>query len=185
MWNSVHYGSKTRFNKAIEQKEKSIEWQKCHVGYTIGDMVVELVLNNKDLGIEKCIRWECKKDGEIDYNKIKAENGLVDKRDIVWMKFTTDGFLGVVADSNDINYDIPSCSEEYDNKTERGEWKYTSSGILIHYLGLQWDESFVLIFPLIKISAGKTRHYIEKQIGNYLIDQGIPILDYYSHKIGR
>ena len=47
------------------------------------------------------------------------------------------------------------------------------------------DESFVLIFPIKSIPKGMTRHGVEKRVGNHLIDKGIPILDYYSHRIGR
>ena len=46
------------------------------------------------------------------------------------------------------------------------------------------DESFVLIFPIKSIPKGMTRHGVEKRVGNHLIDKGIPILDYYSHRIG-
>lgn len=33
------------------------------------------------------------------YTKVKNEYALNDKKDIVWLKFTTEGFLGVVATS--------------------------------------------------------------------------------------
>lgn len=95
--------------------------------------------------------------------------------DLVWMKFTTDGFLGVVAVSNDINFDIPKDGETH-------LCKRTTSGIIIHSLGKVWDRSFVLAFPLVRIPEGLKRGNIECGIGNYLIDNGVPILDFYSHR---
>ena len=66
-------------------------------------------------------------------------------------------------------------------------WKYTTSGILVHYVGLEWDEEVILIFPLIGLREGtgrtKQRHELETGIGNYLITKDVPIIDYYSHRI--
>lgn len=116
--------------------------------------------------------------------KIKKENDLKSIDDLVWMKFTKDGYLGVVATSWDINFDYPKDDNNYDVKTEKGKWLYNTSGILIHKLGQVWDEEFVLIFPLKQISKeiDIPRGDIECGIGNYLLEKGIPILDYYSHK---
>lgn len=97
--------------------------------------------------------------------------------------------------SNDINFDISPNESVYDNKvwkydeyTKNNELvlKYNSSGILVHKLKKEWDESFVLVFPLRKLkeSCGYSRHNIEMAIGNYLIEQNVPIIDFYSHYIG-
>ena len=58
---------------------------------------------------------------------------------------------------------------------------------MVHKLKKEWDESFVLVFPLRKLkeSCGYSRHNIEMAIGNYLIEQNVPIIDFYSHYIGR
>ena len=64
---------------------------------------------------------------KVDYKKIQRENGLEDHRDIVWMKFTRDGYMGVVAVSNDIGFDIPSSCEEYNQKIQYKSsfrWKF-------------------------------------------------------------
>lgn len=37
----------------------------------------------------------------IDYDQIREEFELDDKGDLIWMKFTEDGYLGVVAVSNE------------------------------------------------------------------------------------
>lgn len=126
----------------------------------------------------------------VDYKKIKNDYSLKNEKDIVWMKFTTSGYPGVVAVSNDINFDVPNNTSEYDLKVEvwdpyekckKSEWKHNSSGIIIHKLREQWDDSFVLVFPLKNIPYGYSRHDIEKAIGNYLIKKNVPILDFYSH----
>lgn len=99
------------------------------------------------------------------YDVIKEQFRLITPRDIVWLKFTTKGHLGVVAKSFDINYGY-NCS----------------SGKLIKQVDEEWDKSFVLIFPLKPEILNKyTSGDIELAIGNYLISKGVPIIDYYSH----
>lgn len=115
------------------------------------------------------------------YEDIERIYKLRDKRDIVWMAFTTDGYLGVVAVSNDIGFDMPPKQKSYHDKIN-GDWKYSTSGIIVHSLGKTWNKSFVLVFPLQNIPNGLTRGDIECGIGNYLIWNGVPILDYYSHR---
>lgn len=151
-----------RINAAIEQsKMQKVE---------IKDIIVYV---NEFLNL---INMEVVENPEVDlisepikrgsYTKIWKKNNLNDKRDIVWMKFTKDNFLGVVATGNDINFNI--------NNT---------SGKIITYLGQEWDKSFVLIFPLKNIPSELNRHRIESGIGNYLISKGVPILDLYSHNL--
>lgn len=101
------------------------------------------------------------------YADLKNMNpGMKDEKDIVWLKFTKNGFLGVVATSSDINFRM-------DN----------TSGKIIDSVGECWNEDYVLIFPLENIPSGWNRHLVESAVGNYLIDNGVPILDYYSHNI--
>lgn len=112
-----------------------------------------------DKTLKKYSVWEPK------YSKIKKEFGLSHTKNIVWLKFTQKGYLGVVAKGMDINF-------LNDN----------TSGKLVNAVKDKWDESFVLIFPLTdfilyKRDAGE----IERAIGNYLISKGVPIIDFYSH----
>ncbi|WP_215523528.1 hypothetical protein [Varibaculum prostatecancerukia] len=107
------------------------------------------------------------------YEPISASGG--NRKDLVWMKFTDQGFLGVVAASADINFDIRK-----DGETDLG--KRTVAGIIVHGLKQTWDRSFVLAFPLKSIPEDLTCSGIETGIGNYLISQDVPILDYYSHR---
>jgi hypothetical protein len=122
------------------------------------------------------------------YNCIKKRYNLVNRKDIVWMKFTEDGYLGVVATSDDINFQIPSKKSDYletndeKPKSSKNLWLYNNSGIIVHRLGKRWNKELLLIFPLYKIPNGLKRGDIENGIGNYLINKGVPILDYYSHR---
>ena len=183
MWNTVHNGSTTRFRRAEEQAK---------ILPVDVDEITEVIYKEFSEFIAKPIKYKITESQietngvvTIDYKCLKDKYRLADERDIVWMKFTIDNYLGVVADSNDINFDIPNDRNMYDEKRENGLWKYNSSGILIHYLGKEWDSSFVLICPIIKFPEEKNRHFIEKSIGDFLIEKNIPILDYYSHKIGN
>ena len=102
------------------------------------------------------------------YDIIQKRFDLKSPQDIVWIKFTEDGYLGVVADSFDINY-------KYDN----------SSGKLIRVKdsSKKWNESCVVVFPLTKDLLNiKSRKEIETAVGNYLLEaKGVPIIDYFSH----
>lgn len=184
-WNSVHIDgccieSNKRFLKGKEQRGKPFFDKNLIIKMTnefllsIG-MKIYSEYNYVDL-----INME----GNIN-KKIKTlYNHVNNEKDIVWMKFTKSGYLGCVACSNDINFQIPKNKSNYTEKTNK-KWKYNSSGIIIHSLRETWDTSFVLIFPLVKTKGGlsrKERHNMEKKIGDYLIDKKVPILDFYSHK---
>lgn len=183
---SVHRDSYVRLNKAKEQAaKKPVDKEK------IKEYVKEFLKANNIITAENP-EFDPK---EINYSTIKDKYNLKDERDIIWMKFTKDGFLGVVATSTDINFDIPPNPDEYDikvlkwneyTKKEVYDWKWNSAGILVHKLMSEnivegWDDSFVLIFPLSNIPVGYTRGDVEKAVGNYLIQKKVPIIDYFSH----
>jgi hypothetical protein len=178
---SVHYKNTYRLEEAKRQASLS--------PVSI-DEIIHHVNDFLDiLGMEQ-VDSPRRKPSEIDYAEIKQRYHLADQRDIVWMKFTTDGYLGVVAASNDVNFDLPPSSKDYDkritvydpySKKYRPAWLYNTSGILVHQLGKEWDTSFVLLFPLANLPGGLERGDVERAIGNYLIDNHVPILDFYSH----
>ena len=191
-WNTVHCDNKYRFKKAKEQQELACKYLK-----KFDENEKEAFKNEVIYYVHECLKkpsidiicdenfpYYLIKDKKISdiYKKLEDDYKL-DRKNIVWMKFTKKGFLGVVAVSDDINFEKPNNKEDYDKK-KRGKWEYNTSGIIIHYLKEEWDESFVLVFPLYKLPKNYTRHSIEKKIGNYLIKKGIPILDFYSHRIG-
>ena len=185
---SVHNGNLFRFYRAKEQLEiYNKTYQELSNKNACRDLVIEYTNSFfKKIGmipVENPVRYL--EGEEIDsvffYKNIKKEAGLKSVKDIVWMKFTMEGFLGVVAVSQDINFEIPD-SNDYDAVTDKNYWKYNTSGILAHKLGLEWNKSFVLIFPLQNIPSTLSRSDVECGIGNYLIEKGSPIMDYYSHK---
>lgn len=104
----------------------------------------------------------------VNYEHIKRQYGLNNQSDIVWMRFTTDGYLGVVASSNDINFEYT-----------------TNSGKLIKSVDKEWDKNVIIIVPLPNIKSRQERLMIENMIGNYLRDKNIPIIDLYSHNLGK
>lgn len=179
---SVHGRSYLRYNKAIEQAEMdpaSVE------------SVIEIIkIFLKDIGITTAENPVVSEPLKIDYEEMKETYGLDNKSDLVWLAFTSDGYVGVVAVSDDINFDIPNDKDDYDKKQKvynaytkkyEDKWLFNTSGIIVHKLGKVWDESFVLVFPLKNIPARYKRGDIEHAIGNLLIENKVPILDLYSH----
>jgi len=182
---SVHFKDRERFSLAKEQKDKPT--------VSVSDIIKLVNDLLESVGIKTVEEKQAKMNpNEVNYDQLKEKYHLADERDIVWLKFTKSGHVGVVASSNDIGFDIPQNESEYNtqikvyNKFEKCyevNWKYTTSGILVHSVKEKWDESFVLVFPL--ESNGKpcryNRHEIEIAIGNYLEKNNVPIIDYYSH----
>lgn len=161
MWSTVHNGPTTTRFRRVEEQAK--------ISPVDVDEITEVIYEKFSEFIAKPIKYEITEsqietngDVKICYKSLKDKYRLADERDIVWMKFTKDNYLGVVADSNDINFDIPNHRNMYDEKRENGRWKYNSSGILIHYLGKEWDSSFVLICPIIKFPEEKNGILLKK-----------------------
>ena len=178
---SVHFKDRERFNLAKEQKNKPI--------VLVSDIIILVNDLLGSIGIKTVEEKLAKLNpNEVNYDELKKRHHLADERDIVWMKFTKSGHIGVVASSNDIGFDIPQNESEYNTQVKvynkfrkcyEYKWKY-------HFVGEKWDESFVLVFPLEsnEKSCRYNRHEIEIAIGNYLEKNNVPIIDYYSHNIG-
>lgn len=179
---SVHGKSYVRYNEAKKQAESKATDKETIIKYTLD------YLNR--VGIKTTGNPKYENPKRIDYDKIQEEFQLNDRGDLVWMKFTKDGYLGVVAVSDDVNFDMPEDCSEYDKtqivynsykkRTEK-DWVHNSAGIIVHKLGKEWDEAFVLIFPLRELPDDYTRSDVETAIGNMLIEKNVPILDFYSH----
>ena len=172
-----------RYKKAKEQFDEKTKTLQEIFDYT-KECLISLGLDTTKMKIIDDIKMFPPYDKNF-YEKIKDSFSLDDERDIVWMKFTKKkGHIGVVATSNDINFDMPQDLCDYDKKKDNGKWLYNFSGVLVKYLEEEWNEEYVFVFPLAKqTNHPYTRHMVEKEIGNYLIDKGVPILDYYSHRI--
>ena len=196
---SVHYGRTERFDKAEEQLNKAPKTVDEIINLTNSFLqsnglkpvdnpkFTSFSVGNGRQGYRTVVGIN---DGELE-NKINdhfglVENPLNDSKHVIWMKFAKNGQLGVVAAGNDYNFDIPPSSDVY-NETNNGKrkckcnkWKYATSGIILHKLNLEWDESFLLIFPLQGIEDSQ-RKDIEEGVGNFLIENDVPIIDFYSH----
>ncbi|WP_294855270.1 hypothetical protein [Oscillibacter sp.] len=156
---SVDY-DKTNYrkNKAIEEhKKEKVEISK--ISKLIEDFLKPTNIESECIvlkGIDILLA--------VNYEIIKRQYNLNNQSDLVWLRFTDDGYLGVVASSNDINFD-----------------QNTNSFKLINHIKQKWDENLILIVPLPGIYNKDERVEIEKMIGNYLIEKKVPIIDYYSH----
>ena len=161
-------------NEILElfRRENGFTEPKSKNGRLLLDGTEQEVLNNGI--IVKGCKWEaplyskelhCYTKWDLKYDEIAKFFYLAKPSDIVWLKFTTSKHLGVVAKNIDVNY-------EYS----------VSSGKLVSEVGEKWDDSFVYIFPLTREILGKySSGDLELAIGNYLIEKGVPIIDYYSH----
>lgn len=154
-----------RFNNGVTEKNIRCE----HIEL---DNIHHMIVDNGII-VKGCIWsssiWDTRQSKYTIYDKkydiIQNKFNLMHPSDIIWLKFTTKGHLGVVAKSCDINYDYN-----------------LSSGILVEQVSEQWDDSFVIIFPLTnEVLKSYSTGDIELGVGNYLISKGIPIIDYYSH----
>lgn len=161
------YRCSVDYDKTDYRKKKAFdESQKKSVHYTKVCQLIDRFLKSFDIESECIIIKGLDILLSINYEVIKRQYGLESQSDIVWLKFTKDGYLGVVASSNDVNFD-----------------KNNNSYKLISHVGKEWDENIVLIVPLPQIQNRDERIKIERIIGNYLIDNKVPIIDYYSHNL--
>ena len=162
-------------NEFINKLGNVSDEKKSITTFVLDDENQMIILDKGIIGcIESACSWEKPKWNkekkmydkyDSKYDKIKEKFDLRYPSDIIWMKFTDKGHLGVVAKSFDINFDNSN-----------------SSGNLLKEVGEKWDDSFVFIFPLTKeILSGYKKDDIERAIGNYLISKGVPIIDFYSH----
>ncbi len=160
-----------RFEKAKEQAGMDIVDKDIIIQY-VNEFLDSLDMHKVS---DPKVKVKDREKRRIEYSEVENIDKIEDRDDIVWIKFTKDGYIGVIGTSRDIFFDIPESEDEYTDE------KHTTSGIILHHLGKKWDEDEVLIFPLFKIPSGLNRSDIESGIGNYLIEKKVPILDFYSH----
>lgn len=159
-WQKYDEQKRNKKNKNKEEIAKLVNGFLEQIGITINDNFN----NNIKVKNEKE-----KTKGRISYFEIKNLSGILCEEDIVWIKFNKSGCISVVGVGCDI-YFTQRTKEE------------TSAGKINTFLRQEWDEESVLVFPLIGIEKLKfNRSDIESGIGNYLIANDVPILDYYSH----
>lgn len=188
-WTSIFYGQEKRYLEARRQCDKKKVKPENIIDYVLEFFskceikTIEYSQDNK-----YSIFRPIKEDTDLNvFNKnIRNKYNTNKNEDIIWMKFTQDGHLGVVATSNDINFELaqqPLDSESIPD-LQKGNWKYSASATLIRYVGKQWEKSRTLVFPLLNINNPIERHRIETAVGNYLSkEKEVPIIDFYSHRI--
>lgn len=95
---------------------------------------------------------------------------------LIFIHFTTDGYIAVVGAGKDINFDF-----SYDSVT----------GQILKALNHKWDEESLIIIPVYDLKAVgassvenvfESRNGVEHYIGEYLYGNGIPILNEWSHR---
>lgn len=167
--------SQKRFDKALSEVEKEPTKIEDIIKYT-NEILLQLEM--------KAIENPKFNPQEVNYLEIKKEYGTRNVKDIVWMKFTKEGYLGVVAVSDDINFNIPSkkITHKVDKEKLGISEKVNTSGTLVRYVDKEWDDSMVLVFPLVNIPEAWERSDIERIIGNYLLEKDVAIIDFYSHR---
>lgn len=183
---SVHYDEMIRFDKAKKESGKDIVEVNDIIKLT-NEFLIKIGLDKVDKPIRNSYEIENNDDKTVilPYESIQRNYNLNNEKHIIWMKFAyknenkKERYLGVVARSNDVNFQIPNNTSEYNLKNGK-RWKYNTSGIIIHMLGMKWDESFVLVFPISNVGDHAMKD-VECGIGQYLISKNVPILDYYSH----
>lgn len=168
---SVHFRDRTRFSKAEEESRKVP---------ASAERVAEIVLDClKRIGLPQAAAiWADPR--AVDYAAIRKQYRLKDKGEILFLKFSADGFIGVIGTGSEINFDYPPCRQDY-NKRTGSDWAYHTSGILLSHVNKIWDQGSVMICPLRIENLPFTRRQVATAVGNYLSEQGVPIIDYYSH----
>ena len=163
--------ARIQLQKFEEQKREKKNKDKTEIAKLVNAFLKQLGITiDEKFDNEITVKSEEEKTkGRISYFEIKKSSGIKHKEDIVWIKFNKGECISVVGVGCDI-YFTQRTKEE------------TSAGKINTFLKQEWDEKFVLVFPLIGIEKLKfNRSDIESGIGNYLIANDVPILDYYSH----
>lgn len=171
-----YYNRRIRLIKAEEQAQLAPVPLEEIIGYING------VLKSLKIPVTDNPRVELSPDtsNNIDYEKIQIENGLENKNDILWVKFTKDGYLGVVTTGATVNFEVPPSADLY-NARYTENWLYNTAAIITHHLDKKWDTSFVLIFPLKNMPSSYYAVDVEQVVENHLIDKNVPILDFYHN----
>lgn len=161
-----------QLDKFMMQKQNNQHKDKKQITMLVNEFLEQIGIGiNAEFDNEVKVKSEKgRTKGRISYFEIKQRSGISCKEDIVWIKFNKSGCISVVG---------VGCDIFFTQKTKEG----TSAGKINKFLKQEWDEKSVLIFPLIGLDdlGSFDRSDIESGIGNYLIANDVPILDYYSH----
>ena len=117
--NTVHYGKTKRFEKAKKQLDLQTVDKECII------KLVNCFIKAYGLKVydgNNIVKTDNINLTEFNKNTKQIYNGITSEKDIIWIKFA-DNRVGVVACSNDINFDIPSNEDEYDIFTKKRKEK--------------------------------------------------------------
>lgn len=175
---SVRYGNTYRIDAAREQAQ-SAPPSKEHVAALANVALTQLGINPVADPLVTVDSADIAPDGTLalDYNAIAREHQLDDRRDVVNIRFSTEGHPVLVAVSDDVNFcPLPSSPEQYADQA------YSTAAVILKELETDWDYDEFLLFPLAGLSeTGFSRHDAEMAIGNHLLANGVALLDKYSH----
>ena len=171
--------AKYQWDKFKEQRDNNQNMNKEEIVRLVNTFLeqVGISINDKFDNIVMVKPQEENTKGRISYWDIKRKSDISCKENIVWIKFNKSGCISVIGVGCDIFF------------TEKAK-RETSAGRINAFLKqmdeheeYEWDEESVLVFPLIGLNDLKEydRSDIESGIGNFLIANDVPILDYYSH----
>ena len=159
-----------RIKKAQEELQKTVIEER-----DILDLISKCLSEQKidaDVYVEPAPR-------HINYKDIMDTYGTNGEGHVIWVEFVKSGHVAVVGAGKDIGFP---------RNEKKGTWC-----ILSKLLNVDWDVTKVIIVPvrgLNQESYGiknvdnllKCRNGIEHYIGEYLINSGVPVLNFYQHK---
>ena len=123
------------------------------------------------------------KEEKINYKKIMMDHKTNGEGHVIWIQFVKSGHVAVVGAGKDIGF--PTTRN-------KGTWSFLKR-LEDGSKNVEWDESQVIVIPIRGLDEKSNglknvnnvlncRNGVEQCIGDYLIQQKIPILNYYSHK---
>ena len=165
---------KPSWPKRIQKAEEELEKEPFKSKEKIREMVLACLNDNNIRGTAILVKPE-----EIDYETIMNNNQTNGEGHIIWIEFVNKGHVAVVGAGKDIGFPI--------NKNS------ATAFLLSKFEDIDWDKESLIIVPirnLDKRSYGikyvenilQCRNGVEHYIGEYLIEHGVPILNYFSHK---
>jgi len=164
--------------KSIEERIQKAREEFSRPFVEVDEIVKILSCCLKDNSIDGDIMIYESLSKNIDYKDIMRKYNTNGEGHIIWLEFVEKGHVAVVGAGKDIGFP---------RNEKRGTWS-----ILSKILNIEWDTSKVIIIPIRGLDVSsvgiknvdnvlKCRNGVEYCIGQYLIENNIPILNYYQH----
>ena len=170
-----------RFKPTIEERKEKAKEQNDENAKDKEDIrkILEEALDEIARETENNVKGKVllKKPEEIDYEQIKEEYNKNDASHIIFIQFTKKGHVAVVGAGKDMSFS---------KKVSRGTWAIISA-----IEDVEWDNEFAMVIPISNIKNCRIkqddniltyRNGVEHYLGDYLLNEDIPILNYYQHK---